>query len=183
MICKLLFPSSVSAVESNRKSLVIMLEMEIYVFHHLCPSQLPPTALQASTSSQHQSGDLPLSFLSINSTGSLLATSSDKGTAIRVWSIPGAEQLYQFIRGTRATICSINFNLVSLLFSVYDTIWEPFRDFAFLRLPTSVANVICLSLIRTMPHVMVISSDGYFHSTYSIDLDKGGECSLMKQYR
>ena len=38
------------------------------------------------------------------------------------------------------------------------------------------------SLIRTMPHVMVISSDGYFYS-YSIDLDRGGECSLMKQYR
>ncbi|KAF8813091.1 hypothetical protein BYT27DRAFT_7181857 [Phlegmacium glaucopus] len=30
----------------------------------------------------------PLSFLSINSTSSLLATSSDKGTVIRVWSIP-----------------------------------------------------------------------------------------------
>ncbi|KAF8809645.1 hypothetical protein BYT27DRAFT_6513530 [Phlegmacium glaucopus] len=68
--------------------------------------------------------ELPLSFLSINSTGSLLATSSDEGTAIRVWSIPHAEQLYQFIRGTRATICSINFNLVSLfaVSSVYDTV-------------------------------------------------------------
>jgi autophagy-related protein 18 len=33
-----------------------------------------------------------------------------------------------------------------------------------------------------MPHVMVLSSDGYFYS-YSIDLERGGECSLMKQYR
>lgn len=33
-----------------------------------------------------------------------------------------------------------------------------------------------------MPHVMVISSEGYFYS-YNIDLENGGECSLMKQYR
>jgi autophagy-related protein 18 len=99
----------------------------------------------SSTSSQNQSGDVllfstrtltvanviqahksPLSFLSINSTGSLLATSSDKGTVIRVWSIPGAEKLYQFRRGTReAKIYSMNFNLVSTLLAVssmHDTV-------------------------------------------------------------
>ena len=104
-----------------------------------------PPAASSSTSSQHQSGDVllfstrtltvanviqahksPLSFLSINSTGSLLATSSDKGTVIRVWSIPGAEKLYQFRRGTReAKIYSMNFNLVSTLLavsSVHDTV-------------------------------------------------------------
>ena len=32
-----------------------------------------------------------------------------------------------------------------------------------------------------MPQVMVVSSEGYFYS-YSIDLENGGECSLMKQY-
>lgn len=103
------------------------------------------TVASSSTSSQHQSGDVllfstrtltvanviqahksPLSFLSINSTGSLLATSSDKGTVIRVWSIPGAEKLYQFRRGTReAKIYSMNFNLVSTLLavsSVHDTV-------------------------------------------------------------
>ena len=29
---------------------------------------------------------------------------------------------------------------------------------------------------------MVISSEGFFYS-YNIDLENGGECSLMKQYR
>lgn len=29
---------------------------------------------------------------------------------------------------------------------------------------------------------MVISSEGYYYS-YSIDLENGGECSLLKQYR
>ncbi|KAF8828331.1 hypothetical protein HHX47_DHR4000602 [Lentinula edodes] len=68
----------------------------------------------------------PISFLSINSTGTLLATSSDKGTVIRVWTIPGAEKLYQFRRGTReAKIYSMNFNSVSTLLAVssaHDTV-------------------------------------------------------------
>jgi autophagy-related protein 18 len=68
----------------------------------------------------------PISFLSINSTGTLLATASDKGTVIRVWGIPGAEKLYQFRRGTRETrIYSINFNVVSTLLAVssaHDTV-------------------------------------------------------------
>ena len=109
------------------------------------PNSTANTTAASSSTSQHQSGDVllfstrtltvanviqahksPLSFLSINSTGTLLATSSDKGTVIRVWSIPGAEKLYQFRRGTReAKIYSINFNLVSTLLavsSVHDTV-------------------------------------------------------------
>jgi autophagy-related protein 18 len=58
--------------------------------------------------------------------------------------------------------------------------WEPSRDFAFLRLPTSGTRSI-VAFSGTMPYVMVLSSDGYFYS-YSIDLERGGECSLMKQY-
>ena len=203
MICELLFPSSILAVKLNRKSLVIVLETEIYIydisnmrllhviettpnpegtylfksrisnvlqFRHLAicalspaaessylayPSPVPSpvstlssgsstTSVTPSTS-QSQSGDVllfstrsltvanviqahkaPLSFLSINSTGTLLATSSEKGTVIRVWGIPGAEKLYQFRRGTReAKIYSMNFNLVSTLLAVssaHDTV-------------------------------------------------------------
>jgi len=58
--------------------------------------------------------------------------------------------------------------------------WEPSRDFAFLRLPTSGTRCI-VALSGTLPQVMVISSDGYFYS-YNIDLENGGECSLTKQY-
>jgi autophagy-related protein 18 len=77
-------------------------------------------------------------------------------------------------------------------------LWEPSRDFAWLRLPTSGARcIVALSgyasslralqilmghLNRTMPQVMVVSSEGYFYA-YNIDLENGGECSLMKQYR
>lgn len=59
-------------------------------------------------------------------------------------------------------------------------LWEPSRDFAFLKLPTAGAKCI-VALSGNMPHVMVISSEGFFYS-YNIDLENGGECSLMKQY-
>ncbi|PIL26856.1 hypothetical protein GSI_11036 [Ganoderma sinense ZZ0214-1] len=340
MICELLFPSSILAVKLNRKTLVIVLEVEIYIYDisnmkllHVIettpnpnaivalspsadnsylayPSPVPSPAL-SQASAQHPggaspaggsgggsagggggggapaTGDVllfstrsltvanviqahksPISLLSVNAAGTLLATASDKGTVIRVWGIPGAEKLYQFRRGTReARIYSINFNLVSSLLcvsSAHDTVhifklgqgqgrggggglgaqspaspsgsvdsregsqgldggyeayaekkkgssvsstlrrkslhltknltssvggylpntltemWEPSRDFAFLRLPTSGARCIA-ALSGTMPQVMVLSSEGYFYS-YNIDLENGGECSLMKQY-
>jgi hypothetical protein len=59
--------------------------------------------------------------------------------------------------------------------------WEPARDFAWLKLQTSGARCI-VALSGTMPQVMVISSEGYFYS-YNIDLENGGECPLNQQYR
>lgn len=35
--------------------------------------------------------------------------------------------------------------------------------------------------VRTSPHVMVITSEGLFQS-YLIDLENGGECSLVKEF-
>lgn len=83
----------------------------------------PRTLTVANVIQAHKS---PISFLSINQTGTMLATASDKGTVIRVWSIPGAEKLYQFRRGTReARIYSMNFNAMSTLLAVssaHDTV-------------------------------------------------------------
>ncbi|KAF4563677.1 Autophagy protein [Pleurotus pulmonarius] len=60
--------------------------------------------------------------------------------------------------------------------------WDPSRDFAWLRLPSSPPGVRSIvGLSGTMPQIMVVSSEGYFYA-YSIDLDKGGECTLMKQF-
>ncbi|KAH8116067.1 WD40 repeat-like protein [Phellopilus nigrolimitatus] len=329
MICELLFPSSILTVKLNRKTLIVVLENEIYIYdisnmrlmhviettpnpEAVCalspsadssylayPSPVPsptsplsqqsqPAAAAQPPAAAQQSGDVilfstrnltvanviqahksPISFLSINSTGTMLATASDKGTVIRVWGIPGSDKLYQFRRGTRETrIYSMNFNTMSTLLAVssaHDTVhifklgpqkpsgsspngksapplspsasidsregtqgmdggyeayidgkkksggvsqvlrrrsvkltknltssvggylpntltemWEPSRDFAFLKLPVSGARCI-VALSGTMPHVMVISSEGYFYS-YNIDLENGGECCLMKQY-
>ncbi|TFK72835.1 WD40 repeat-like protein [Pluteus cervinus] len=326
MICELLFPSSILAVKLNRKTLVIVLEVEIYIYdisnmrlqhvietipnpEAICalspssensylaypapvPSPTSQMSAQPSASSSVPPGDIciystrsltpvnaiqahksSISSLAINSTGTILASASDKGTVIRVWSIPGAQKLYQFRRGTReAKIYSMNFNMVSSLLAVssaHDTIhifkldtrsssssssdsisskdsrasessppesvdsregvpgldggyeayiekqkqksissslrrksmqvtktlgtsvggylptsltemWEPSRDFAFLRLPTSGARCI-VALSPTTPQVMVISSEGWYY-LYNIDLEKGGECTLAKQY-
>ena len=168
----------------NRKTLVIVLEAEIYIYdisnmrlQHVIettpnpeaivalspsadnsylayPSPVPapapvpispqtPPAQPPSTASA--SGDVllfstksltvsqiirahkaPISALALNSTGTLLATASEKGTVIRVWGVPGAEKLYQFRRGTReARIYSLNFNVVGTLLAVssaHDTV-------------------------------------------------------------
>ncbi|KAF9933118.1 autophagy protein [Mortierella alpina] len=60
-----------------------------------------------------------VSNISINSEGTMLATASDKGTVIRIWSIPNAQRLYQFRRGAQsARIYSLSFNLASTLLCV-----------------------------------------------------------------
>lgn len=61
----------------------------------------------------------PLSALAFNFDGTLLATASDKGTIVRVFSIPSTTKLYQFRRGTYpARIFSLNFNANSTLLAV-----------------------------------------------------------------
>lgn len=109
------------------------------------PLSQQPTPSTPPSASTQQSGDIivfctrkllvenviqahksPISFLSINSSGTMLASASDKGTVIRVWSIPGSEKLYQFRRGTRETrIYSMSFNTMSTLLAVssaHDTV-------------------------------------------------------------
>ncbi|KAG8716998.1 autophagy protein, partial [Ceratobasidium sp. 394] len=175
MICELLFPSSILAVKLNRKTLVVVLEVEIYIYdistmrlmhvietspnpNAICalspssdpsylaypsptPSPTAPTSAPASsstTTAPTASGDVlifdtrllavtnivrahkaPLAHISLNSTGTLLATASEKGTVIRVFSVPAAERLYEFRRGVRgARIHCITFNAVSTLLAV-----------------------------------------------------------------
>ena len=49
----------------------------------------------------------------------MLATASDKGTVVRVFSVPDAKKLWQFRRGSQsARIFSINFNLSASLLAV-----------------------------------------------------------------
>ncbi|ORY85744.1 WD40-repeat-containing domain protein [Protomyces lactucae-debilis] len=56
----------------------------------------------------------PLSCIALSSDGTKLATASDKGTIIRVFSVPGADKLFQFRRGSLpAKIYSLNFDLSS----------------------------------------------------------------------
>ncbi|KAJ1982824.1 autophagy protein [Dimargaris verticillata] len=71
-------------------------------------------------------------------------------------------------------------NVGSYLPEALTEIWEPSRDFAFLKLPsTGIQSLVALS--ASTPQVMVITAEGYFYQ-YSIDFEQGGECVLLKQY-
>ncbi|KAH8892066.1 WD40 repeat-like protein [Thozetella sp. PMI_491] len=64
----------------------------------------------------------PLSCIAVNSEGTVLATASETGTIIRVFSMPKGQKLYQFRRGTYpSTIYSMSFNLSSTLLCVSST--------------------------------------------------------------
>ncbi|KAF2451371.1 WD40 repeat-like protein [Karstenula rhodostoma CBS 690.94] len=66
-----------------------------------------------------QAHNSPLSCIAMNSEGTLLATASEKGTIIRVFSVPGGEKLYQFRRGSiPSRIYSMSFNSASTLLCV-----------------------------------------------------------------
>lgn len=225
----------------------------------------------------------PLSCIIFNNEGTVMATASDKGTIIRVFSIPDAHKLYQFRRGSMPSrIYSMAFNVTSTLLcvsSASETIhifklgpqhaasaddptspgwptttsskrlsrgsdnlsyfnpddeeqedpaslasrkpngtlmgmirrtsqsvgtslasnfggylpkgvaemWEPSRDFAWLRLPKPasgqssgpIRSVVAMS--SNAPQVMVVTNEGGFY-VFSLDLAKGGEGNLVKQY-
>lgn len=225
----------------------------------------------------------PLSHIAMNGEGTMLATASDKGTIIRVFSVPQAEKLHQFRRGSiPSSIYHMSFNLNSTLLCVSsatetvhifrlggappsarhdptaieprrwrslspssasppDTassdgnagdspsspdrkhngtlgsiirrssqtvgktfassvggylptavteMWEPSRDFAFVKIPKSngaatsaagrpVKSVVAMS--STRPQIMVVTSEGSFY-VFGVDMEKGGEGVLMKQY-
>ncbi|KAK0706733.1 protein-vacuolar targeting protein Atg18 [Lasiosphaeria miniovina] len=64
----------------------------------------------------------PLCCIALNSDGTLLATASETGTIIRVFSVPRGQKLFQFRRGTYpSTIYSMSFNLSSTLLCVSST--------------------------------------------------------------
>ncbi|TYJ57794.1 hypothetical protein B9479_001404 [Cryptococcus floricola] len=214
-----------------------------------------------------QAHKTPIASLALNSSGTMLATASDKGTVVRVFSVPDAKKLWQFRRGTQsAKIFSIHFNLMSTLLAVssdsstihiyrlansrkngekahsaeesvtdgarsptpsetpstssppldphnpasgssatsslrrrsyhigksfvggvggylpksMSEMWEPQRDFAFIKLRGNHERTV-VAMSGTVPQVMVISSEGLFQA-YNIDLENGGECSLMKEF-
>nr|POE71958.1 autophagy-related protein 18 [Quercus suber] len=243
-----------------------------------------------------QAHQTPVSCLAINSDGTLLATSSEKGTVIRIFSIPDGKKLFQFRRGSMpARIYCMSFNATSTLlcvssatetvhvfklappstnlshrrqsssnatgnqttspptsprlssFSSHDRdgshspttseqlpaspmnaddpsripssrqprqaglmslvrrtsqnvggsfmtrassylptsvteMWEPQRDFAWVRIPRGQSGmpVKCVvAMASHAPHVMVATNEGNFYS-YGIDLEKGGEGTLLK---
>ena len=76
-------------------------------------------AITLSVTNVIQAHKAPLAIISFNSTGTLMATTSDKGTVIRVFSVLNGQKVLQFRRGSySARIFSISFNCVSSLLAV-----------------------------------------------------------------
>jgi autophagy-related protein 18 len=98
------------------------------------PSHVPPTGPHLNSNSGHvlvfdpvslqavnviEAHRAPLSFIATNREGTRLATASDKGTIIRVFSIPDGQKLFQFRRGSMPSrIFSISFNYDSTMLCV-----------------------------------------------------------------
>ena len=65
--------------------------------------------------------------------------------------------------------------------------WEPSRDFAWIRLPRSASGTVpgqlrsVVAMSSNSPQVMVVTNEGNFY-VFNIDLAKGGEGKLTKQY-
>ncbi|KAI9668040.1 MAG: autophagy protein [Bathelium mastoideum] len=226
----------------------------------------------------------PLSHIALNNDGTLLSTASEKGTIIRVFSVPDAQKLYQFRRGSMPSrIYSMSFNTTSTLLCVSSAtetvhifrlssqsarpssattaspptspsglrssrerslspssedqgesgylaqseaangsrpqknptfmsvlrrtsqniggsvaaavggympsavaeIWEPQRDFAWVKIPKSTSGANSIKTVVAMssngPQVMVVTSEGNYF-VFNIDLEGGGEGTLVKQY-
>lgn len=65
-----------------------------------------------------------------------------------------------------------------LLPSAWADVWEPARDFAWLKLPSRVRATAALS--PTVPGVLVLTEDGQLYM-YALDLERGGECRLTQR--
>jgi autophagy-related protein 18 len=93
-----------------------------------------------------------------------------------------------FMSMVRRTSHNVGGSLVSraagYLPSAVTEIWEPARDFAWVKAPKSkngnpVKSVVAMA--GGAPQVMVATSEGDF-LVYNVDLEKGGEGQLVKQY-
>ena len=66
-------------------------------------------------------------------------------------------------------------------------IWEPARDFAWVKIPRSPSSAAAgpmrtvVALSNNGPQVMVVTSEGNYY-VFNVDLEKGGEGTLFKQY-
>ncbi|XP_069839678.1 WD repeat domain phosphoinositide-interacting protein 2 isoform X3 [Dendropsophus ebraccatus] len=135
----------------------------------------------------------PLAALAFDASGTKLATASEKGTVIRVFSIPEGQKLFELRRGMKRpaeepTTWTGYFGKVIMASTSYlpSQVTEMFnqgRAFATVRLPFCGHRNICsLAVIQKIPRLLVAAADGYLY-IYNLDPQEGGECTLMKQHK
>ncbi|XP_051889220.1 WD repeat domain phosphoinositide-interacting protein 1 isoform X3 [Pristis pectinata] len=137
--------------------------------------------------------DGPLAALTFNFTGSKLASASEKGTVIRVFSTPEGQKLYEFRRGMKRPqeesptwsgyMGKMFMAATNYLPAQVSDIMNQDRAFATVRLNFSGQRSICmLTIIQKLPRLLVAASDGFLY-IYNLDPHDGGECVLIKKHR
>uniref|UniRef100_A0A3B3ZK79 Uncharacterized protein n=1 Tax=Periophthalmus magnuspinnatus TaxID=409849 RepID=A0A3B3ZK79_9GOBI len=141
-ICNYSYSNNILSVRLNRQRLVVCLEESIYIHNikdmkllktllntPTNPSGLCALSVNHSNSYLAYPGsatigeitvydanslahDSPLAALTFNASGSKLASASEKGTVIRVFSIPEGDKLFEFRRGMKryVSISSLSFS-------------------------------------------------------------------------
>uniref|UniRef100_A0A8C6SCS8 WD repeat domain, phosphoinositide interacting 1 n=1 Tax=Neogobius melanostomus TaxID=47308 RepID=A0A8C6SCS8_9GOBI len=125
-ICSYSYPRPVRCVRLNRQRLVVCLEESIYIHNikdmkllqtlGVCGSYLAfPSSLGSGELQLYDAAALspvtvipahhsPLAALCFNASASRLASASQKGTVIRVFSVPQGQRLFEFRRGMKRCV-------------------------------------------------------------------------------
>uniref|UniRef100_A0A2K6A6B4 WD repeat domain phosphoinositide-interacting protein 2 n=1 Tax=Mandrillus leucophaeus TaxID=9568 RepID=A0A2K6A6B4_MANLE len=141
-ICNYSYSSNILSIRLNRQRLLVCLEESIYI-HNIKDMKLlktlldipaNPTAGQRREKGEKRKGEIhlpsstssktvctiaahegTLAAIAFNASGSKLASASEKGTVIRVFSVPDGQKLYEFRRGMKryVTISSLVFSMDS----------------------------------------------------------------------
>ncbi|XP_078807190.1 WD repeat domain phosphoinositide-interacting protein 1 isoform X7 [Oryzias latipes] len=133
--------------------------------------------------------DAPLAALTFNTSANKLASASERGTVIRVFSIPEGLRLFEFRRGLKregaepATWTSYVGRMLSAASSylpaqVCDAMSQD-RAFATVHLTPSAHSSVCsLVSIQKLLQLLVVTADGQL-CVFNVDLQDGGECELL----
>ncbi|TNN74615.1 WD repeat domain phosphoinositide-interacting protein 1 [Liparis tanakae] len=122
-ICNYSYSNNILSVRLNRQRLVVCLEESVYI-HNIKDMKLLKTLLNTpsnptgthdtdiwinknvfslqSTLTLIQAHDSPLAALTFNGSGTKLASASERGTVIRVFSVPEGTRLFEFRRGMKS---------------------------------------------------------------------------------
>uniref|UniRef100_A0A672ZA05 WD repeat domain phosphoinositide-interacting protein 1-like n=1 Tax=Sphaeramia orbicularis TaxID=375764 RepID=A0A672ZA05_9TELE len=137
--------------------------------------------------------DSPLAALTFNVSATRLASASEKGTVIRVFSIPEGQRLFEFRRGmkSRGDEDSSWGAYVGKMFSTASSYFpaqvsgmmSQDRAFATVHLLASGQKNICtLAIVQKLPRLLVATADGQLF-IYNLDPQDGGECVLAQKHR
>ncbi|XP_042623012.1 WD repeat domain phosphoinositide-interacting protein 1 isoform X2 [Cyprinus carpio] len=145
--------------------------------------------------------------IAFSASGTSLASASERGTVIRVFSVPDGVKLFEFRRGMKSNTETVHiFRLehhspsqespswsayMGKMFSAASTylpsqvseMMHQDRAFATVRLSVAgVRNIAALSMIQKVLCLLVASLDGHLY-IYNIDPQEGGDCPLVKKHR